>query len=317
MVSGCTNVIGVNCSNYTEQMLVSSYNSGFSQPISNWLALTGKRPQYVILFPDLPSIVTNAAGTATSVQCDMNLANNPTLGTVNYPSSWHPFVTSINMNGTGGTTDCVQYINKLANIGSTYSPGKLIISARSVGYGNTNYYFDDSRTIYPSYTPPGTNAVEGVLGVNPFASIIYSNVYNTTFSYDITNGINVAGYLSWGAYAFGTYEYATNGYVKWTNNSGWWLIRTDESYNGRRVSTLGLGTFLSWFASTAFGGTNYANTPVAGVSNVDEPGEWGTFDGTYFGLWESGNNFAVCAWESLNTNFNLYLQAVGDPFVMK
>jgi hypothetical protein len=321
MVSGCTNVIGVNCSNYTEQMLVSAYNSGFSQPISSWLALTGKRPQYVILFPDLPSVVTNVAGTATSVQYDMNAGVNAVLGTTNFLASWHPFVTSINMNGTGGTTDCVQYINKLANVGSIYSPGKLIISAHSGGYGNTNYYFDDSRTIEPGYPSPGSNASSGVLTVNPSASIIYSNVYNTTFSYAITNGMDLAGYLSWGAYAFGTYEYATNGYVKWTNNSGWWLIRTDESYNGRRVSTLGLGTFLSWFASTAFGGTNYANTPVAAVSYVDEPYEYGTFDGTCFGLWESGNNFGVCAWSSQNTNgtpySNYYTQAVGDPFVSK
>jgi hypothetical protein len=317
MVSGCTNIIGVNCSNYTEQMVMSNYNSEFSQPISTWLTLTGKRPQYVILFPDLPSIVANTSGTATSVQFDMNAGVNPVLGTSNFLASWHPFVTSINMNGTGGTNDCVQYINKLANIGSNYSPGKLIISAYSGGYGNTNYYFDDCRTVAPGYPTPGSNASSGVLSVNPSASITYSNVYG----HDITNGINVAGYLSWGAYAFGTNAYATNGDVEWTNNSGWWLIRTVESYNGRQVSTQGEGTFLSWFASNAFGGTTYSHTPVAAISTVDEPSEFGTYDGTCFGLWESGNNFAVCAWSSQNTNCspynNYYTQAVGDPFVCK
>ncbi len=72
--------------------------------------------------------------------------------------------------------------------------------------------------------------------------------------------------------------------------------------------------FLKWFAATAFGNTNYTNAPVAAISYVDEPGEYGTSDGTYFGLWESGKNFAICAW---NSDANQYLQAVGDPFVSK
>lgn len=69
-----------------------------------------------------------------------------------------------------------------------------------------------------------------------------------------------------------------------------------------------------WFSSGAFGGTNYANTPVAGVSYPNEPGEYGTIDATYFSLWESGKNFANCAWNSQATPC---VQAVGDPFVTK
>jgi hypothetical protein len=51
------------------------------------------------------------------------------------------------MNGTGGTNDCIGYINKLATFGAAFSPGKLVISALSGGYGNTNYYFDDTTDI--------------------------------------------------------------------------------------------------------------------------------------------------------------------------
>ena len=54
------------------------------------------------------------------------------------------------MNGTGGTNDCIAYINKLAYIGSKFSPGQVVLSAGLVNsgntnrYGNTNYYFDDT-----------------------------------------------------------------------------------------------------------------------------------------------------------------------------
>jgi hypothetical protein len=92
----------------------------------------------------------------------------------------------------------------------------------------------------------------------------------------------------------------------------WWIIRTVESYNGDRGTSQ--GNFLEWFASTAFGGSDYANTPIAAISSVHEPGEFGVIDGAYFGLWESGTIFAICAW---NSNDNLYPRAAGDPFVAK
>jgi hypothetical protein len=96
-------------------------------------------------------------------------------------------------------------------------------------------------------------------------------------------------------------------------DSGWWIIETMESYNGARfVST---GFFLQWFSPSAFGGANYSNTPIGAVTHVWEPSLPGVNDSyKYFNLWARGKNFAVCAWNSRNTD---KFQAVGDPFITK
>ena len=67
--------------------------------------------------------------------------------------------------------------------------------------------------------------------------------------------------------------------------------------------------------TNAFGATNYANTPVGAASHVEEPNLPGVNDAAaYFGLWASGKNFAIAAWNSRNTPA---FQAVGDPLVRK
>jgi hypothetical protein len=308
------NVLGIGCIT-SEAILPTDFATNFLVQVTNWLNIhPTKRPQYVVLFQDIPSRVnsnTNGGGAVfPGVQYQLS---------TDCATNWQPFVTSINMDGTGGTTDCIAYINKLASFGGTYSPGQLIITVPKSSYGNTNYYFDDTRIGYAAPPPPpGADAEAGVLSVNPSASVTYTNVTNDIGLIDhITSGLNLAGYLCWGEHSSLSNSYATNGTVKWTGtNSGWWLIRTVESYNGDRVTSQ--GNFLSWFAATAFGGTNYTNTPIAAVSYVDEPTEFGTIDGTFFGLWESGNTFAICAWNSQNTLAgNFYTQAVGDPFIAK
>jgi len=71
--------------------------------------------------------------------------------------------------------------------------------------------------------------------------------------------------------------------------------------------------FIQWFSSNAFGGTNYSNTPIGAVTHVEEPGLPDVENSSvYFGLWETGKNFAICAWNSRQTP---YFQAVGDPFI--
>src|SRR6266478_4219779 len=70
-----------------------------------------------------------------------------------------------------------------------------------------------------------------------------------------------------------------------------------------------------WTAPNAFGGSNYSNTPVGAISYVYEPNGNQYDASVYFGLWESGKNFAMCAWRS--AFFVPYIQAVGDPFVRK
>lgn len=224
-------------------------------------------------------------------------------------------------NGTDGTNDCITYINKIAHFGTNYAPGQVLISAHASGYANTNYYFDDTRTVYQGPSGPGSDARSGVLSANPTASITYTNVTNDVGLIDhITNGLNVAGFLTWGYWSTLGMGYATNGEVKWSGpNNGWWIIRTVESFNGERdTADTGQGNFLMWFSAGAFGGTNYANTPVAAVCYTDEPYVYGTIDASYFGLWESGKSFAICAWNSLDISIlNFYTQAVGDPFVTK
>ena len=93
----------------------------------------------------------------------------------------------------------------------------------------------------------------------------------------------------------------------------WWIVETVESFNGQRASSS--GTFIKWFSSNAFGGTSYSNTPVGAVSYVDEPTAGGVNTAArYFGLWASGKNFGITAW---NSRVTPYFQAVGDPLTRR
>jgi alpha-tubulin suppressor-like RCC1 family protein len=295
-----------------ETVTLSDFTNQIFAPLLTWLNNNPtKRPQYIILFLDVPSRVNSSA---------TNAANYPYYMGIQYPSvsyllestffGWNPFVTSINMNGPNGTNDCIGYINKLAYIGTNYSPGKLVISACAGGYGNTNYYFDGVG----GFGNFAADAKSGVLSINNSASIIYSNSPIDIVSNHIATGSNVAGYECSGAHSALMNKYATNGFVQWAGNSGWWIIQTVESYNGQRYETI-QGNFLQWYSSSAFGGTNYSNTPIGAVSHVDEPTSLGVNNSfIYFGLWESEKNFAICAWNSRATT---HFQAVGDPFTIK
>jgi len=205
----------------------------------------------------------------------------------------------------------------LANMASN-SPNKLIISASASGYANTNWYFDDSNILHPG-AEVALAASNGVVqaGASP-ASVTYTNVYpgtDTNINCHITNGFNLAGYLSWGAHSTlaGNYAY---GYVNWSGESSWYLIETIESYNGRRYN-ISSGQFAEWFAANSFGGANYSNTAIAAISSPDEPLCYGVCDPQmYFGLWEAGKIFGVCAWTSMQTQYGQF-QVIGDPFIKK
>lgn len=191
---------------------------------------------------------------------------------------------------------------------TNYSPGKLLISASAGGYGNTNYYFEDYF-----HGGDGQLITNGVVGV--LANGVSASAVTFTATNHILTGTNVAGYASGGVHGFHPATYATDGTIQFSGNSGWWIIETVESFNGHRYQ-LGWGpqcNYLMWYASYAFGGTNYSNTPIGAVSDTDEPLSIGANKpSAYFGFWEAGKNFGICAWQSRNTtNF----QAVGDPFV--
>jgi alpha-tubulin suppressor-like RCC1 family protein len=319
MVGNCTNVIAVGPS-LGPGCWPDDFTNNLLNPIQNWFAANPTRiPTYIILFQDTPSFVVIAnpiiGCPTTSVQYQLRTALSAT---------WAPFITSINMDPTGGTNSCIAYINKLASMSSNNPPGTLFISGTAAGYGNTNWYFDD---VSPGYSGTvGYHALEGVeaAGVSSNA-ITYVPFTSTT---DIANCTNVAGYFSWGVHANLPTNYVTNGAVSFYRNSTWYLIATDESFNGQEDGHGGtFGDFVEWFSSNAFqcascSITPYTNTPVGAICHVDEP--YACSDNTYgyFGNWAAGKSFAICAWSGQIGTFgggftDEEFQAVGDPFVMK
>jgi hypothetical protein len=307
MVSNA-NALGFPCPT-NEVISPSDYTNYFVAPLMNWLATNPtKRPQYVILFQDLPSIRDLPGGGDVSVQVDMN-----TDYSGSYPLTWFPFVTSINMNGKGGTNDCTSYIDKIARAASNNPPGSLIISGSKAGYGNTNWCFDGA-----AYTAFATQAALGVSNALASPSMTY-----TTNTY-ITLGTNVAGYWSpgfdGGISSYSNYNsYATNGDVKFRGTNGWFIMATVDSFNGQRDSFQ--TGFIQWFAASAFGGTNYSNTPIGTVDHVDEPTTGGEEDDyTYYRDWALGKPFGITVWDALHNNYLndfVHCAANGDPFVSR
>lgn len=306
---GGANVLGLNCA-VGEFITTNDFVANVRGTLNNWYAANPtKRPEHMILFLDVPSRISDAAHVPVALEGE--------LGSVSY-QLWRsvpgrkPYITHINMGATG-TNDCVGYINKLANIGTNYSPGKVIISASRGGYGNTNYLMDNIRYGGPTnfcgdysaawhYLGQATNAI--VASAGPSQAVLYHDGLDTC-----PNGIlqaaahpsaatNVAGYVCWGVHSSLQGHYAFS--HQWRGNSGWWIIETIESYNGQRSET-GQVNFIKWFSSSAFGGTNYSNTPVGAVTHVEEPGLGGVNNvGSYFSLWAAGRKFSAAAWRSRN-----------------
>jgi hypothetical protein len=214
-----------------------------------------------------------------------------------------------------GNDECEAYIDKLAFISTNYSPGRLIISANAGGYGDTNYYFDGIGG-YPSY-PFALEAFQGVISNGVSSSSVDYVPYGS--SVHITQATNVAGYLSWGENGGLGSTYPIDRSIAFTGSSGWYVIETIESFNGQiPIQQYPQGNFTQWFADDAFCGTEYSNTPVGGISNVEEPYAPGNNNSSlYFGYWASGRVFAYCAWNSFtldNQQYSKYLQVLGDPF---
>jgi hypothetical protein len=319
----------------------------FQPQVQNWLSNNPtKRPLYVILFQDIPQEVdyytnsedTTGTGAAPSVQYQLHNSTAP---------GWQPFVTAVNMNGlsgtnfhsSDGTNDCIAYINKIIAMASNNPPRTLLISASAGGYSNTNWYFDyacGSPTEIFGYDyegilyPDAINAEYGVTNVDPTASVIGTCGTNVDGApLFTTQATNVTGYFTggWdagmGSGPGNTNSFAVSGQVVFFGNSGWYIMSTIDSFSGQRVT--GQSSYLTWFASNAFGGTNYSNTPVGAVTYVDEPsGPYGEVTtSVYYGDWAAGKSFGVSAWAAqvwaeAGPPFTVqYFQAVGDPFVRR
>jgi len=110
-------------------------------------------------------------------------------------------------------------------------------------------------------------------------------------------------------------------YIRFFGDSRWFIMTTVDSYDGRRDA--GEAGFLTWFAASSFGGTNYSNTPVGAVTTVEEPYIFGKVTpDVYYGDWAAGKSFAISAWAAqplgwARSGTERYFQAVGDPFVTK
>ena len=277
MVSGA-NVFGIGC--LTNEIITSAnFTNQILTPYLNWLNQNPtKHPQYLVLFMDVPSRVDDTAE-YPSVQYQLSTD----------AAGIHPVVTSINMNGMGSTNDCIAYINKLVSMGTNYSPGKLIISASAGGYGNTNFVLDGIRNGGPSPLYEDYSGFDSVVSSATNGLLAAGVLTNAIFFYDglvISNNLssapphatgltNVTGYISWGVHGALAGTYPIDGSVVWKGNSGWWSIETVESFNGIRGG-FGQGNILEWFASNAFGGTNYSIHPLARFLHVEEPGVGGT-----------------------------------------
>jgi hypothetical protein len=302
------NVLGIGSPTGEAIDLATFTNQIFPQ-VKAWLTSNPtKHPEYIILFPAIPSRIW------TSTNCNDCFYESMSFGLSTNFQGIQPFVTSISMGLFDRTNDCVAYIDKLERFGTNFSPGNLLINASASGYGNTNYFFDDVL-VSGKALGPGNDGRIGVLMTNPSALVTYTNGtdYGTNLAIHVTRGTNLAGYLYRGAHSALNNGYALNGAVQWHGANSWWIIETTEAFNGWRAT--GQGNFTQWFSQGAFGGTNWSGTPVAAVTHTDGPGLRFVNDARdYFGLWESGRPFAICAWVSRRTP---YFQAVGDPFVRK
>jgi alpha-tubulin suppressor-like RCC1 family protein len=304
------NVLNIAC-DVGEFTTTNNCDAQIVAPVLNWLAANPtKHPEYIVLFFDIP----------TRCYAYPPDTSNP-YGSLSYHlqqsyPGWKPFLNNLN---AGTLADCEAYVDKLAYVGTNYSPGQVLLSPSVGRYGNTNYYFEDTRYgADGSYygLNPSLNAKNGVVANGAAASAVtYVSNYDSGLPAHITSGSNVAGYLSWGAHSSLGSDYATNGTILWSGASRWWIIQTIESFNGQRAQNDLQGNFIRWLASNAFGGTNYSSTPVGAVGNVEEPGRIDANNPyTYFGLWAAGKNLAICSWNSRNTAL---FQAVGDPLVTR
>ncbi len=212
------------------------------------------------------------------------------------------------------------YIDKLKDMHGRMPIPKVLISAESTGKQGSNYYIEDVQDrLNADYEETGRAEVinynAAMQKQNPPAHIFFRARKQAPF----TQAENVIGYVGWGYWGKWGGNYAINGDVKFSGNSGWYLINTFESFNG--MWTAGAvagenfqGNFIKWFSRNAFGGINYENTPIGAVTTIEEPSASGKNGSGLFTCWESGKPFIYCAWSSMNSP---YFQGVGDPWVTK
>ena len=305
------NVLGIGCTTNEMTSQADLTNTVFN-PLLSWLAANPtKRPQYLLLFSRVPTLEATApvddsflvggigypGGTNGNVGLQIRYKLSPT---------WRPFVNYINFETTN---DCVAYIDKLRNLGTNYSPGKLVISASAGGYANTNFYYDGISS-GDNGLASGIAISNTLVGVGvPSGSIYYSTGADFLTNH-ITQATNVAAYFSNGGHSILKRAFATNGWVKFYEQSGWYIMTCYQSTGGHRYDYY-FSTYIDWFRSNAFGGTNYENTPVAAVANTDECG-CSPLPTPLFTAWVAGKYACIANWYAGGQTIS-----VGDPLVKR
>lgn len=304
---------------YLSQLIDTSvFTPNILTPITQWLIDNPDKPiRYVVFMYGMPSIVMGCGGTynqCNSAQYQVSRAlqikgvrdgveyrgGRSTRYMPEYYRGTTALVTTLDMGSVAATKG---YIDKLKKVYDQMADKDIIISAKNAGIGGTTYYFEDKGDALNI----GEQARSAVLSVNPSATVMYKP--NSTFS----TAENVLGYSTHGTWGGLAKNFPLNGSVIFTGNSGWYLLRTGESWNGiyNNVHS-GQSNPTVWFAQKAFGGSNYENTPVGAVTQVIEPGGAGLASKELFTAWEKGYTFGEAAWSARNMAGFL---AVGDPLV--
>lgn len=201
--------------------------------------------------------------------------------------------------------DCGSYDNTyafidkeiaVANAGGLLADG-VTISGAAAGVNGSTWIVDDVHN--------GTNN-----RLTVFADVIQDDVarldgntimLNRSSTQDVVDmANNPAAYVSWG-YHSGTgqlrtgtvTDWANNGDLIFTGNAGWWIGAANESYSG--IYGDFMADPMSVFSETAFGGTNYSNTPVCWAGHTSEPGQL-QVGPQYFERWAQGWSCLEAAW---------------------
>ena len=323
---GMTNVstLGITCAT-TEIILTANLISDIRAPIVSWLQGSPKTILYIIMCRGIPS--RQDTGTVNNPGVDLMISNafsdlgirtgstyfsagiftstnlyNTTYDPVTYAGTT-ALVTRMDMGSLAATQ---AYIDKLKTVGNAMASPNVLISAANASLGGTNYYLDGAFNGGNSNIDADhTNLVN--VGV-PGGRIIYVGNAGP----HISSGVDVTGYETIGTNAGMSSTYPTDGSVVFSGKSGWWVIKTIESYNGQQGSSQ--GNFEKFFNPSAWGGTNASNGPVGAVVHVEEPGSTGVESTAYLANWEAGRIFAETAWGS---RVSSYFMAVGDPLVKR
>jgi hypothetical protein len=296
--------------------------------VANWIEQNKPATRYVVGLAGLPSRAginwDDAAYGGVSVpymiyQDALTLTGGPGYGGSDRFSAAECGAPLVAWLDCGSYAATHAYIDK--EIAAAAAPGALqadgiTISGSAAGIGGNTWALDDAHHDWPTDTyqdyfiGPDSAAdyydvllddhVNGTIAISPDDhDIHYPNTQPA-----LTSVSNPTAYASWGVHSgllSTTWPY--NGQVTFTGNAGWWIGTSCESFNGIYGDDMGDPTKV--FAATAFGGTNYGNTPICFVGSTEEPGEGGCVGAAYFDRWAKGWSTLEAAWAGRGTAYFL------------